>query len=76
MCYGTILIEKMASDDNYAADQMHKVDTAVKMSRRINELFGFEQNWGNGDDTIQPSHPLSSPSPPVFNLSQHQSLFK
>ena len=26
-------------------------------------------------DTIQPSHPLSSPSPPVFNLSQHQDLF-
>ena len=27
-------------------------------------------------DAIQPSHPLSSPSPPSFNLSQHQSLFK
>ena len=27
-------------------------------------------------DTIQPSHPLSSPSPPDFNLSQHQGLFK
>ena len=27
-------------------------------------------------DTIQPSHPLSSPSPPAFNLSQHQGLFK
>ena len=26
-------------------------------------------------DTIQPSHPLSSPSPPAFNLSQHQGLF-
>ena len=25
---------------------------------------------------IQPSHPLSSPSPPTFNLSQHQGLFK
>ena len=25
---------------------------------------------------IQPSHPLSSPSPLAFNLSQHQSLFK
>ena len=25
---------------------------------------------------IQPSHPLSSPSPPAFNLSQHRSLFK
>ena len=28
------------------------------------------------DDAIQPSHPLSSPSPPTFNLSQDQSLFK
>ena len=27
-------------------------------------------------DTIQPSHPLLSPSPPAFNLSQHQGLFK
>ena len=27
-------------------------------------------------DAIQPSHPLSSPSPPAFNLSQHQGLFK
>ena len=27
-------------------------------------------------DAIQPSHPLSSPSPPVFNLSQHQGLFQ
>ena len=27
-------------------------------------------------DAIQPSHPLSSPSPPTFNLSQHQSLFQ
>ena len=25
---------------------------------------------------IQPSHPLSSPSPPAFNLSQNQGLFK
>ena len=28
------------------------------------------------DDTIQLSHPLSSPSPTPFNLSQHQGLFK
>ena len=27
-------------------------------------------------DAIQPSHPLSSPSPPTFNLYQHQGLFK
>ena len=27
-------------------------------------------------DAIQPSHPLSSPSPPTFSLSQHQALFQ
>ena len=27
-------------------------------------------------DIIQPSHPLSSPSPPALNLSQHQGLFQ
>ena len=26
-------------------------------------------------DAIQPSHPLPSPSPPAFSLSQHQGLF-
>ena len=27
-------------------------------------------------DAIQPSHPLSAPFPPAFNLSQHHGLFK
>ena len=27
-------------------------------------------------DALQPSHPLSSPSPPAPNPSQHQSLFQ
>ena len=41
------------------------------------QLPEFTQNhvhWVS--DAIQPSHPLSSPSPPAFNLSQHQSLFQ
>ena len=41
------------------------------------QLLEFTQthiHWVS--DTIQPSHPLSSPSPPAFNLSQHQGLFK
>ena len=29
-----------------------------------------------GRDAIQASHPLSSPSPPALNLSQHQGLFQ
>ena len=28
------------------------------------------------DDAIQPSHPLSPPSPPALNLSQQQGLFQ
>ena len=27
-------------------------------------------------DAVQPSHPLSPPSPPAFNLSQHQCVFQ
>ena len=27
-------------------------------------------------DAIQPSHPLLSPSPPAFNLFQHQGLYQ
>ena len=33
----------------------------------------LEQALEVGNDS-QPSHPLSSPSPPAFNLSQHQGL--
>ena len=38
------------------------------------ELTQTHVHWVS--DAIQPSHPLSSPSPPAFNLSQHQGLFK
>ena len=31
-------------------------------------------HWNS--DAIQPSHPLLSPSPPAFNLSQRHGLFK
>ena len=39
---------------------------------RLLELAQTHVHWVG--DAIQPSHPLSSPSP-TFNLSQHQSLF-
>ena len=41
------------------------------------QLLEFSQthvHWVG--DAIQPSYPLSSPSPPAFNLSQHQDLFQ
>ena len=38
------------------------------------ELAQTHVHWVG--DAIQPFHPLSSSSPPAFNLSQHQGLFK
>ena len=41
------------------------------------QLLEFDQTEVHQiGDAIQPSHPLSSPSPPTFNLSQHPGLFK
>ena len=41
---------------------------------QLRELTQTHVHWVG--DAIQPSQPLSSPPPPAFNLSQHQSLFK
>ena len=41
---------------------------------QIQELAQIHVHWVG--DAIQPFHPLSSPSPPAFNLSQHQGLFQ
>ena len=38
------------------------------------ELTQTHVHWVG--DAIQPSHPLSAPSPPAFNPSKHQGLFK
>ena len=43
----------------------------------LHHLLEFAQthvHWVS--DAIQPSHPLSSPSPPTYNPYQHQGLFK
>ena len=41
------------------------------------QLLGFTQTQMHRvSDAIQPSHPLSSPSPPAPNPSQHQGLFQ
>ena len=41
------------------------------------QLLEFTQTHAHRvGDAIQPSHPLSSPSPPVGNPSQHQGLFQ
>ena len=41
---------------------------------RLPELTQTHVHWVG--DAVQPSRPLSFPSPPAFSLSQHQGLFK
>ena len=55
------------------------VSLSLELSRlpvhhQLPELAQTHVYWVG--DAIQPSHPLSSPSPPAFNLSQHQGLFQ
>ena len=43
----------------------------------LHSLLEFVQTHAHWvDDVIQPSHPLSSPSPSTFNLFQHQGLLQ
>ena len=44
-----------------------------QVRHQLPELTQNCVHWAS--DAIQPSHPLSFPSPPAFNLFQHQSLF-
>ena len=44
----------------------------LPVHHQLPELAQIHAHWDSG--AIQPSHPLSSPSPPVFNLSQHPSI--
>ena len=48
--------------------------TRPLVHHRLLEFTQTHVHWVG--DAIHPSHPLSSPSRPAFNLSQHQSLFK
>ena len=48
--------------------------SGLPVHHQLPELTQTRVHWVT--DAIQPSHPLLSPSPPAFNLSQHQGLFK
>ena len=55
-------------------DPMNHSMPGLPVHHQLPESTQTHVHWVG--DAIQPSHPLSSPSPPAFNLSQHQGLFK
>ena len=53
------------------------VDSSMPGFPVLHYLPEFAQTHVRGVNyAIQPSHPLSGPSPPALNLSQRQGLFK
>ena len=55
-------------------DPMNCSMPGLPVHHQLPEFTQTHVHWVS--DAIQPSHPLSSPSPPAFNLSQHQALFQ
>jgi len=53
---------------------MNRSTPGFPIHHQLPELTQTHAHWVS--DAIQPSHPLSSPSPSAYNLSQHQCLFK
>ena len=53
-------------------DPMYCSTPGLLVHHQLPEFAQTHVHWIG--DAIQPSHPLSSPSPPAFNLSQHQGL--
>ena len=55
-------------------DPMNRSTSGLPVHHQLPELT--QTHVHQVSDAIQPSHPLSSPSLPAFNLSQHQGLFQ
>ena len=55
-------------------DPMDRSTPAFLVHHQLPELAQTHVPWVS--DAIQPSHPLLSPSPSAFSLSQHQGLFQ
>ena len=55
-------------------DPMNSSMPGLPVHHQLPESTQTHVHWAG--DAIQSSYPLSSPSPPALNLSQHQGLFK
>ena len=55
-------------------DPMNCSTAGFSVNHQLPEFTQTHVHWLS--DAIQPSHPLSSPSPPAPNPSQHQTLFQ
>ena len=55
-------------------DPMNRSTSGLPVHHQVPKLAQTHVHWVS--DAIQPFYPLLAPSPPAFNLSQHQGLFQ
>ena len=75
-CFKTLLIQfsSVAQSCSALCNPMNRSTPGLPVHHQLPEFTQTHVHWVS--DAIQPSHPLSSPSPPAHNPSQHQSLFQ
>ena len=70
----TVQLSSVAQSCPTLCDSMNRSTPGLPVHHQLPE--STQSHGHRVGDAIQPSHPLSPPSPPALNLSQHQSLFK
>ena len=73
-CIKIVSLSSVTQSFPTAPNPMHCSTPGFPVHQQLPELA--QTHVHRVSEVIQPSHPLSSPSPPTFNLSQHQGLFQ
>ena len=71
---GSVQFSSVAQSSPTLCDPMNRSTADLPVDHQLPEATQTHVHWVS--DAIQPSHPLSSASPPAFSLCQHQGLFK
>ena len=72
--YFSVQFSSVAQSHPTLSDPMNRSTPGLPVHHQLLEFTQTHVHLVS--DAIQPSHPLSSPSPPAPNPSQHQSLFQ
>ena len=72
--FSSVQFSSVAQSCPTLPDPMNRSMPSLPVHHQLLEFTETHVHWVS--DAIQPSHPLSSPSPPAPNPSQHQSLFQ
>ena len=70
----SVQFSSVAQSCQILCDRMDCSTPGLPVHHQLQKFTQTHVHWVG--DAIQPSHSLSSPSPPAFNLSQHQGLFQ